>query len=391
MGVPHLITTCSLMPSTLRTGGGPRRDDEPARLHSAEFAADPHRACRELRAEYGPFVPVEISDGVRATLVVGYREALQILTDEARFPAEPAGHGDRYTAYAECLARIDLFALRRAVEQTAVPLINRFCRVGEAELLGDYAIPLTVDVVGLVLGLSPHDGEAAHTAMTQLRDATDTTTAARAWHRLTAVFADTLGAKREQPEDDLISWLIDSSPDLDDAELIRRITEVYLAATEPTWNLIANTLLLMTTDEGFRGGLLGGALTVRDAVDEVLFTDPPLANHCMRYPRQPQIIGDTFLPEQQPVLIGLAACNNDPAVTGDRTGNRSHLAWGAGPRACPAVPVATMIAHEALELLLDAIPEIRRAVPLAEIGWRPGGRHRAPTALPVTFPPCSPL
>ncbi len=378
------------MPSGPRAAA-PRRDDEPVRLHSAEFAADPHRAYRELREKYGSFVPVEISDGVRATLVVGYRDALQILTDEARFPAEPAGHGDRHTAYADCLARVDLFALRRAVEQIAVPLINRFCRTGEAELLGDYAIPLTVGVVDIMLGLSPLDGEAAHTATSQLRDAQDATTAERAERRLTATFADTLAAKREQPEGDLISRLMDSSPDLDDAELIRRITTLYLAATEPTWNLIANTLLLMTTDDGFRGGLLGGVLTVRDAVEEVLFTDPPLANHCPRYPRQPQIIGETFLPEQQPVLIGLAACNNDPAVTGDRTGNRSHLAWGAGPRACPAVPVATMIAHEALELLLDAIPELRRAVPIEEIGWRPGAPHRALAALPVTFPPCAPL
>ncbi|WP_040797546.1 cytochrome P450 [Nocardia higoensis] len=390
----RLIAKCPLTPPALRTAGSPQRGDEPFRLYTAEFAADPHHAYRQLRDRYGSFVPVEISEGAPATLVVGYREALQILTDEARFPAEPvdpAERGDRHAAYVSCLARVDLFALRRAVEQIAVALINRFCETGEAELLGDYAVPLTVEVVDLMLGLGPDHSEAAFSAMTRLRDAQDAADAEHAEHALAATFAETLNAKRTQPGGDLVSWLIDSSPELDDAELIRRITVLYLTGTEPTWNLIANTLLSMTTDDGFHGGLLGGALTVRDALDEVLFTDPPLANHCVRYPRQPQIFGETFLPAQQPVLIGLAACNNDPAVTGDRTGNRSHLAWGAGPRACPAVPVATMIAHEAIELLLDALPEIRRATPVTEIRRRPGALHRAPVAVPVTFPPGAPL
>src|SRR5690606_8092755 len=283
------------------------------------------------------------------------------------------------------------FALRRAVEEIAVALINRFCRTGSADLVADYAVPLTVEVVDLMLGLPPDQGQAAYAAMTRLREADDTAGAERAEHELAATFAEVLSAKRARPGGDLVSWLIDGSPDRDEAELIRRATELYLTGTEPTWNLIANTLLLMTTDDGFHGGLLGGSLTVRDAVEEVLFTDPPLATACPRHPRQPQIFGETFLPAGQPLLVGLAACNNDPAVTGERTGNRSHLTWGAGPRGCPAVPVATMITHEAIELLLDALPEMRRALPVSQIRRRPGVRHRALVSLPVTFPPTVPL
>ena len=52
----------------------------------------------------------------------------------------------------------------------------------------------------------------------------------------------------------------------------------------------------MLTDERFAGNLLGGSLSTRDALDEVLYTDPPMANFCMTYPRQPILVDDAWLP-----------------------------------------------------------------------------------------------
>jgi cytochrome P450 len=132
--------------------------------------------------------------------------------------------------------------------------------------------------------------------------------------------------------------------------------------------------------------VLGGSLSTRDAIDEVLFNDPPLANVCATYPLQPILLDNTWLPAHQLVLISLAGCNNDPAIGGgDRTGNRSHLAWSAGPHACPAKSVSYLIAQDAVDQLIDALPEMRLAVPPHELAWRSGPFHRALTALPVVF------
>lgn len=88
----------------------------------------------------------------------------------------------------------------------------------------------------------------------------------------------------------------------------------------------------------------------------------------------------------------MAACNNDPAIrTGALTGNRSHLAWGIGPHACPAQSLACLIAQDAIDQLLDALPEITLDVSEGAPAWRPGPFHRALTALPVSFPPSAPL
>ncbi|MGY2062489.1 cytochrome P450, partial [Nocardia gipuzkoensis] len=44
-----------------------------------------------------------------------------------------------------------------------------------------------------------------------------------------------------------------------------------------------------------------------------------------------------------------------------------------------------------IDQLLDALPEIRLAVPGPALQWRPGPFHRALAALPVVFPPSPPL
>ncbi|NUS92759.1 MAG: cytochrome P450, partial [Nocardia sp.] len=50
-------------------------------LYAPEFAADPHRAYREMRAGWGSLAPVELAPGVPATLVLGYSTAVRILND----------------------------------------------------------------------------------------------------------------------------------------------------------------------------------------------------------------------------------------------------------------------------------------------------------------------
>ncbi len=198
--------------------------------------------------------------------------------------------------------------------------------------------------------------------------------------------------KRADPGDDVASRLVHHSAELDDEEALFNLSTIYGAGVEPQQNLIVNTLLLLMTDERFGGSMLGGSLATRDALDEVLFNDPPLANFCTTYPRQPTLVDDTWLPANQPVLISLAACNNDPAIRGgDFAGNRSHLAWSIGPHACPARSPAYVVVEAAIDLLLDALPEMELAVPVEELVWRPGPFHRALAALPVVFPASPPL
>ncbi|MBF6191665.1 cytochrome P450 [Nocardia implantans] len=395
------------------TGGvGPRYA-----IYGEEFANDPHRAYAEMRDRHGALVPIELSPGVPATLVIGYAAALRILNDPERFPADPRNwqnsipadspvrpmmewnptvlrssgelHQRFRRAHVYALDGIDLYELRQDVERIAVPLINSFCESGKADLVTQYAFPLVFQVLNRMVGCTPELGQRVAAGVAALFEGID---AEWGMKHLAEALLELIIQKRAHPGDDVSSRLVHHPSNLDDEEALYNLSTIYGAGVEPQQNLIVNTLLLMMTDERFGGSMLGGSLATRDALDEVLFNDPPLANFCTTYPRQAVLVEDTWLPANQPVLISLAACNNDPAIrSGDFTGNRSHLAWSIGPHACPARSPAYVVVEAAIDLLLDALPELELAIPAEELVWRPGPFHRALAALPVVFPPSPPL
>ncbi|MFI2285725.1 cytochrome P450 [Nocardia beijingensis] len=386
-------------------------------LYTPDFASDPHRVYREMRRKYGSLAPVELAPGVPATLVIGHRTAVRILNDPEHFPADPRkwqkdipadcpvlpimewrpnasrSAGEEFLRYRRAVTasinEINLYALRATVEKIAAPLINTFCRTGAADLIRQYAFPLTFAVINDLLGCPPDIGQRVAAGMAAIFDGIE---ADEGDKMIGAALLDLVRIKRVEPADDITSLLLRQPAELDDSEVVHQLASFYGAGIELQQNLVANTLLLILTDDRFGGSVLDGSLSTRDALDELLFEDPPVANLLMTYPPQPILIDSVWLPAHQPVLISMAACNNDPAIrTADRTGNRSHLAWGVGPRACPAQTLAYLTAREAIDQLLDALPEMRLATSDGGLTWRPGPFHRALATLPVTFPPTPPL
>ncbi|MGW0247154.1 cytochrome P450 [Nocardia goodfellowii] len=391
-------------------------DRERVPLYAPEFATDPHAAYRSMRARYGSLAPIELAPGVPATLVIGYSTAIRILHDPEHFPADPRGwertvpadcpvlpvlqwrpnamrstgiEHDRYRRVnTDSIDAVDLHALHATVEGIASALIAEFEAAGSADLVAQYAFPLAFAVINAMLGCPPEIGERIAAATVAVFDGDD---AEQGNKLLATAVLELVELKRREPGDDITSRLLAHPAALDDAEVIHQIVVLYGAGIEPLRNLIGNALRLILTDDRFAGHVIGGSLSTRDALDEVLFDDPPMANFSVTYPRQPILIEDNWLPAHQPVVVSLAGCNNDPLVsTGDHTGNRSHLAWGAGPHACPARSAAYLTAQDAVDQLLDALPDLALAVPAAELTWRPGPFHRALTALPVVFPPARP-
>ncbi|MGF6886788.1 cytochrome P450 [Nocardia sp. GAS34] len=398
--------------------GSPIDSDDPrVSLYSPEFAADPHRFYSEMRRQYGSLAPVELAPGVPATLVIGYRAAVRILNDPEHFPADPrtwqetvpadcpilpllewrpmasrctGAEFERYRqAITAGIGAVDLYAMHDIVESIATRLINGFCGTGSAELISQYVYPLAFEVVNVMLGCPPEIGQRVAAGTAALLEGVD---AEKGNQMLGQALMDLVTLKRSEPGNDIVTVLQQHSAALDDVEVSHHVSQVYGTGIEFELNLIVNTLLLILTDERFGGSVLGGNLSSRDALDEVLFNDPPLANLLITYPRQPIIVDDVWLPAHQPVVISMAGCNTDPSIRADDlTGNRSHLAWGIGPHACPAQSLAYLVAQDAIDQLLDALPEMELDTTKDTPSWRPGPFHRALTALSVTFPATPPL
>ncbi|MFF5264880.1 cytochrome P450 [Actinomadura viridis] len=380
-------------------------------MYGEEFAADPHRLYDEMRL-HGPVAPVELSPGVEATLVVGYDAALEVLRDPGTFPKDPSRwqktvpaecpvlpmmearpnalltdgevHARLRSAVKDGLARVDSIALREYVENSADRLLDEFAGATEADLVGQYARALPLLVFLQMFGCPPEIGDRLVYGMTGIFDGRNPEEANAVL--IQSIF-ELVKLKRERPAADVTSWMMAHPVRLSDEEMAHQLILLMGAGTEPQQNLIANGLRLLLSDDRFAGDLSGGSLPVEDALDEILWTDPPMANYGITYPTRDVDFAGHRLPADKPVVISFSAANNDPSrATAARTGNRAHLAWSAGPHTCPAKGHARLIASVAIEKLLDRLPEMELAVPVEELRWRPGPFHRALEALPVRFP-----
>ncbi|GAB3989022.1 cytochrome P450 [Actinoallomurus acanthiterrae] len=386
------------------------KNDERLALYGPEFAADPESVYRRLRA-YGPIAPVELDPGVPGMLVTDYDVALEIYRDQARFPRDARRWQEgippecpilpimayrptcnltddplRFrlrNAVTDVLDRVDPTALRTFVERSADRLIGRMRLRGEADLRTEYSLILPLLVFNELFGCPAELGDRMVDA---IQEVLKWENSEEANMTLAMCVLELMALKREHPGQDMTTGLMDHPAELTDEEVAHQIVMLVGAGSELVQNLIINTTRLLLSDERFAGDLSSGSLLVEDALEEVLWTDPPLANFGATYPVESFDFHGVRLPADQPVIISFAAANNDPSTRAeDRVGNRAHLAWGIGPHVCPAQGQARIIATVAIEKLLDGLPDMELAVPAEELTWRPGWIQRALSSLPVRF------
>ncbi|WP_245714147.1 cytochrome P450 [Nocardia vaccinii] len=388
-------------------------------MYTPDFVSKPDDTYDRMRQAHSTLVPVELAPDVPATLVIGYSTAVQILNDPDHFPSDPRvwqksipadspvrpmmewlpaaryNTGATHRRYRDpsviAIDNIDQNSILDMVENAAIPLITSFCESGSADLVMQYAFPLVLEVLNQMCGCPADIGTRVALGMADRFDS-DRVKAKQGMVDMRGALMELITLKREQPGDDVTSHLAHHPNGLDDIEVFAQLMSFYGAGFEAQRTFMANALLLILTDPRFQPDS-GRNLSTTDALDEVLFNNPPMANFCTTYPRQPIQIDGVWLPADQPVLISLAACNNDPRIRGDATssiGNRSHLAWSTGPHVCPAKDVAYRTVESAIDQLFDRIGEIQLAVRPEQLTWRPGPFHRALTAMPVVFAPLRP-
>ncbi|KPC78416.1 MULTISPECIES: cytochrome P450 [Streptomyces] len=393
---------------------------EPLALYGAGFAADPHGHYRRLRAQ-GPLARVRIAPDIDATLVTDYHAAADLLRDTETFTKDPrawqagvpadapvlpvlghrptalftdgAVHARYRDAINDTLALIEPHLLRAEVVRVAQRLIAAFSATGTGDLIAQYARRLPLHVFTASFGVAPQDVERVVRGTAGMMDSGADAT--EAYDDLVAVVSALVHERRRRPGRDLTTYLLAHPAGLDDDEAVRQITLIMSVGHDPTTNLIGNALLRMLSDTGYGGSLHGGATTAREAVDDVLWRDPPLANLGAHFPRHDTEFHGVPLRAGQLVLVSFAAANTQstPSVpkTAVRSGDGGHLAWSTGPHRCPAKPSALLMATTAIEELTSQLCDLRLAVEPGELVWRPGPFHRALAHLPVRFTPLDAL
>jgi cytochrome P450 len=391
-------------------------------LSATTMCPDPQHVFRRLREVHGPVAPVELEPGVHAWLVMGYQEILAVTRQEQLYSCDPsdwAAHHDGSLAPDSLLrpmmspydnayftngerhrrlrapidsgmASIDQRLMRRSVSSLCADLIASFASRGEADLIAEYAAVVPVLAIADRFGLSAAAGRELRTALQESFAWGADAEAAR--RRVIEIFAGIVAARRAAPTDDLASLLVNHPNLHGDAEIYDTMMLVLVAANENTMTCIAQTLRLMLTDGRFAGRLRGGRLGVDDALDEVLWRDPPMTNAPARFALRDTELAGQPIRRGDAMILGLTAANADPRIhttaqPWTEVGNRAHLSWGAGPHACPAQIPARLIARTAVETALHLLPGIRLAIPADELPFVPSPWGRGPASLPVRFTP----
>lgn len=401
---------------TVPPPGCPARTPDPVSLYGPEFAADPHGVYAALRG-FGPVAPVEVAPGVTAFLVTGRQAALEVLRDtevwskdsrawEELLPEETLApvkgmlgwrpnvmfnDGEVHARYRRVItdsySLVEPRVLRAEVERIADFLIGRFADKGTADLLGDYARPLVLYLFNSLYGQDDSHGDRLIAALNTMVDGT-AEGAAQGMQDYLAYTVQLVTAKSEQPGADITSWFLDHPNELSFEEVMHQVFLTFAAGTEPTASLIVGVLARMLSDDRYYTDHSSGTLTAAHAIEEVLWDDPPVANYSCSYAKREVFFHNMWIRPGQLVLVSLAAVNSDPEQSeGRATGRGSHLAWSAGPHACPVKPVALNVVTTAVERLVLWCNDIELAVEFKDLVRRQGPFLAGLEALPARFTP----
>jgi vitamin D3 1,25-hydroxylase len=376
------------------------------------FWRDPYPAYAQLR-EHAPVRRIERPDGdlwlisrytdVKAALVdprlsKDWRYTLpaeQRAAQPANIPMMLLMDPPEHTRLRKLVSRVftvrRMEALRPRVAEVAAELIEDLPARGRVDIMASYAFLLPVLVICELLGVPPTDRDefaAWSGAMVDDRSQAESMAAATALH---GYLADLIEAKRSQPDDALISALIEDAAEdrLTHDELVAMAMMLLIAGHETTVNLIGNGLLALLTHPDQLDLLRRRPELLPSAIEEFLRWDSPVHSTPARFAAQDVEYAGVTIPAGSVVILSLAAANRDPSRFGgpellriDRDAG-GHAAFGHGLHHCLGAQLARIEGQEAIGALLKARDDITLAVDAAELVYRKSTLIRGLRTLPV--------
>ncbi len=293
--------------------------------------------------------------------------------------------------------------LRPRVQQITDQLLEAIAPAGWMDLIDDYAFPLPIMVITELLGVPSADSAQfriwSNAAISD--EPFSTGESLPAWRRAAlAEFSDYLRAlcerKRADPRDDLVTGLVQAREEgdaLSADELLATVFVLIIAGHETTVNFIGNGMRALLAHPDQLGMLLRDPRLIGSAMEELLRYTGPSETSTIRYASTDIECHGVTITQGDQVLVVLASANRDETHFADadrlditRTDNH-HLAFGKGIHFCLGAALARIEGQIAISTLLRRMPDLRPAVPLDQLQWRPSMIIRGLQSFPVSFTP----
>jgi cytochrome P450 len=243
------------------------------------------------------------------------------------------------------------------IAELAGPMLDEMAEAGEVDLMAALAFRLPVHVIGELVGVPPADREqfraltlANQAAMEPGAPPEAMEAADRAADDMEAYFHALVADKREEPQDDLLSALIelrDAGGPLSEEEMVATARLLFGAGFVTTTNLIGNGMVTFFHHPDEMARLWADPDLAATAVDEVLrYESPVQANG--RAVLETTELGGVVLEAGDTVIPLIGGANRDPARFTDPErfdiGRREEmpLSFGWGIHHCLGAPLARL-------------------------------------------------
>lgn len=243
----------------------------------------------------------------------------------------------------------------------------------EVEVMDALAFPLPVTVIGDMLGVPAEDRATLRplvrsvTAILELAVSPEALAeASGADAELARYFAGLVAERRANPQDDLLTKLIeaeDQGDQLTEHELISTAILLFAAGFETTTHLIGNGLLALLRNPDQLARLRTDRSLLPRAVEELLRYDSPV-QIAARTTYEDLSVGGREIPKGSLVLALLGAANRDPARFRDPDrldvgrDEGPPMSFGGGIHFCLGAALARLEGQIVLDRLLDRFSTI---------------------------------
>jgi cytochrome P450 len=284
-------------------------------------------------------------------------------------------------------------------------LLDRVAHAGSMDVVKDFADPLPVIVIAEMLGI-PAEERARFKAWSdtlisgsfeerrRMRRMGVHDAASVVVDEMSEYFKQKIAQRRRQPEDDLISKLLDAQLDgnkLSQEELLGFCILLLVAGNITTTNLISNAVICFDEHPEVIRRLRAEPKLLPAAIEEVLRYRSP-ARFVVRRAVATTRLHDQEIQADQTVIAWLHSANFDEQhfpeperFDIERTPNR-HLAFGYDIHFCLGAHLARLEARTALGALLERLPDIR-LMPDAPLEMVDSAIIYGAQHVPVTFTP----
>jgi cytochrome P450 family 142 subfamily A polypeptide 1 len=254
-------------------------------------------------------------------------------------------------------------------------LVDRVCERGECDFVHDLAAPLPMVVIGDMLGIPASDRDdllrwSDHMLQSLNGDPESLALAAVAFGEFNTYARSMIAARRDTPNDDLVSVLVHAEVDgarLTDDEIVMETLLLLVGGDETTRHVTTGGMLQLLAEPETRGRLAADLDLLPNAVEEMLRWVTPIKNMARTTTCAVDLEG-VSLPAGAKLVVLYESANFDdrqfaaPEVFDIERAPNDHLAFGFGAHFCLGASLARIELVVMFERVLRRLPDLELAI-----------------------------